>query len=164
MHKHMSPHGDYDHMGNSLDLVDNYKVEKVIFNCGSFNNLEKSLIKALTKRKIKYYSCIDTLNIDSSKLYFLNTKIYSNENDNSSVVYLNLMGDAGNAKEQDILDKYNLDRINFLKIGHHGSSTSSSEQFINSIKPRYSIISVGKNNRYGHPNKRVLEILKRSKI
>ena len=47
---------------------------------------------------------------------------------------------------------------------HHGSRTSSSKEFINEINPKYSIISVGKNNRYGHPNKEVLENLNDSKI
>lgn len=40
MHKRMSPHGDYDHMGEAINLVNNFKVEKVIFNCGEFNELE----------------------------------------------------------------------------------------------------------------------------
>ena len=62
------------------------------------------------------------------------------------------MGDAGVNKEKDILAKYNISDIDFLKVGHHGSKTSSSKDFINSINPKYSIISVGKNNRYGHPN------------
>ena len=74
------------------------------------------------------------------------------------------MGDAGIKREKDILEKYNIEDINFLKVGHHGSKTSSSEEFINEINPKYSIISVGKNNRYGHPNKEVLENLKESKI
>ena len=74
------------------------------------------------------------------------------------------MGDAGVEKEKDILDKYNLSNIDVLKVGHHGSKTSSSKELINQINPRYSIISVGKNNRYGHPNKEVLDNLKESKI
>ena len=74
------------------------------------------------------------------------------------------MGDAGVDKEKDILDKYNINDIDVLKVGHHGSKTSSSKEFINEINPEYSIISVGKNNRYGHPNKVVLENLKESKI
>ena len=85
MHKRMSPHGDYDHMGWSINLVNNYKVEKVIFNCGTFNNLEKELIKVLDKKHIQYYSCIKKLNIDKNKLYFLQTKEYDNENDNSNI-------------------------------------------------------------------------------
>ena len=74
------------------------------------------------------------------------------------------MGDAGVDKEKDILDKYNKSNVDVLKVGHHGSKTSSSECFINEMNPKYSIISVGKNNRYGHPNKDVLDILKDSKI
>ena len=74
------------------------------------------------------------------------------------------MGDAGIEKENDILAKYNLKNIDFLKVGHHGSNTSSSEEFIKSINPKYSLISVGKNNRYGHPKGEVLEALKGSKI
>ena len=57
-----------------------------------------------------------------------------------------------------------LGKVDILKVGHHGSKTSSSKEFINEINPKYSIISVGKNNRYGHPNKEVLEIFKNSKI
>ena len=74
------------------------------------------------------------------------------------------MGDAGIEKEKDILDKYSISNIDVLKVGHHGSKTSSSKEFINEINPKYSIISVGKNNRYGHPNKEVLENLENSKI
>ena len=74
------------------------------------------------------------------------------------------MGDAGVDKEKDILDKYNLSNVDVLKVGHHGSKTSSSKNFIDEIKPKYSIISVGKNNRYGHPNKEVLNNLENSKI
>ena len=50
----------------------NFKVEKVIFNCGPYNDLEKELIEVLEKKHIKYYSCIKELNIDDNKLYFLN--------------------------------------------------------------------------------------------
>lgn len=74
------------------------------------------------------------------------------------------MGDASTEREKDILEKYNLKDVDFLKVGHHGSNTSSSEEFINSINPKYSLISVGKNNRYGHPNKEVLDTLNDSKI
>ena len=66
--------------------------------------------------------------------------------------------------EKDILKRYNLKKIDFLKVGHHGSNTSSSENFINNINPKYSLISVGKNNRYGHPKDSVLVALKNSNI
>ena len=164
-------HGDYDHMGASTNLVNNFKIEKVILNCGEFNELEQELIKVLDKKKIKYYRCIKELNIDDNKLYFLNNKLYDNENDNSSVIYTELnnykflfMGDAGVEAEEDLIKEYNLQNIDILKVGHHGSKTSSSQGFIEEINPKYSIISVGKNNRYGHPNEEVLNILDNSKI
>ena len=164
-------HGDYDHMGEAVNLVNDFKVEQVVFNCGEFNDLEKELIKLLNQKKIKYYSCVKELNIDNNKLYFLQTKKYDNENDNSNVIYTELngykfmfMGDAGVDKEKDILDKYNLSNVDVLKVGHHGSKTSSSKEFIDEINPKYGVISVGKNNRYGHPNKEVLNNLENSKI
>ena len=158
-------------MGEAINLVNNFKVEKVIFNCGPYNDLEQELIKVCDKKKIPYYSCIKELNIDNSKLHFLQTKEYDNENDNSNVIYTKLdgykfmfMGDAGVEKEKEILEKYNLSIIDVLKVGHHGSKTSGGKQFINDINPKYSIISVGKNNRYSHPNKEVLNNLSDSKI
>ncbi len=97
----------------------------------------------------------------------MQTSVYDNENDNSNVIYTELngykfmfMGDAGVTTEKEILDKYNLPNIDVLKVGHHGSRTSSSKEFITKINPNYSIISVGKKNRYGHPNKELLENLK----
>ena len=164
-------HGDSDHMKESINLVNNYKVDMVIFNCGPYNDLEKELIKVLDKKNIKYYSCIKELNVDNNKLYFLQTKEYDNENDNSNVIYTKMngykfmfMADAGTEKEKDILNEYDISDIDVLKVGHHGSKTSSSRTFIDEINPKYSIISVGKNNRYGHPNKEVLNTLENSKI
>ena len=164
-------HGDFDHMGDSIYLVNSFKVENVILNNDDYNDLEQKLIKVLKKKNINYYQNIKELNIGNNKLYFLNHKLYDNENDNSSVIYTEvnnykflLMGDASKEVEEEILSKYNLIDIDILKVGHHGSKTSSSEDFINSITPKYSIISVGENNRYGHPNDIVLDNLEKSKI
>ena len=158
-------------MGEAINLVENFKVEKVIFNCGEFNDLEKELIEVLDKKKILYYLYIKELNIDNNKLYFLNNKDFGNENDNSNVIYTELnnykflfMGDAGVEVEEDLIKKYNLQDIDVLKVAHHGSKTSSGKNFINEINPEYSIISVGKNNRYGHPNDSVLDNLENSRI
>ena len=164
-------HGDYDHMGDTLNVIENIKVKKVIFNCGEYNDLEKDLIKTLNKKKIKYFSCINEIKLDKYSFKFLNTGTYDNENDSSSVIYSELnsykfmfMGDASTEREKDILEKYRINNIDFIKVGHHGSKTSSDKKFIDEIKPKYSIISVGKNNRYGHPNKEVLNKLDDSKI
>ena len=158
-------------MGEVINLVNNFKVEKVIFYCRKINDLENYLIKVLEKKKIPYYSCVKELNIDKNKLYFLNNWDYDNENDNSSVIYTELnkhkflfMGDAGVEIEEALIQKYILQNIDVLKVGHHGSKTSSSKKFIDEIEPKYSIISVGKNNRYCHPNDEVLDNLEDSKI
>ena len=55
-------------MGEAINLVENFKVEKVIFNCGEFNALELELIEVLDKKKIPYYSCIKELNIDNNEI------------------------------------------------------------------------------------------------
>jgi competence protein ComEC len=158
-------------MGEAKYLVENFKVEKVTFNCGEYNDLEKELIKVLDKKKIKYQSCISKLSIGNTELKFLQTGQYDNENDNSNVIYTEIggykfmfMGDASITTEEEIMKKYNLSNIDVLKVGHHGSNTSSSKEFVDDINPKYSIISVGKNNRYGHPNKEVLDVLENSKI
>ena len=160
-------HGDFDHIGNFYIIQNKINIKNVVFNCAEFNDLEKDIIKNINS----YCSCIDGIKLNGYVFSFLNTKKFNNENDNSSVIYFNyfnykflFMGDAGVEKEKDILDKYNLSNVDVLKIGHHGSKTSSSKEFINEINPNYSIISVGKNNRYGHPNKEVLNNLSNSKI
>ena len=111
------------------------------------------------------------MNIYDNKLYFINDNIYDNENDNSSVIYssfygrsLLFMGDAGRVVEKDIINSYELNKIDILKVGHHGSNTSSDKEFIQYIKPHYAIFSVGKKNRYGHPKSDVLEILEDSEV
>ena len=158
-------------MGEDINLVENFKVSKVIFNCGTFNELEKDLIKILEQKKIKYYSCVDELNMKNNKIHFLNDKDYGNENDNSTIIYTKLnnykfmfMCDAWVEVEEDLIEKYNVQDIDVLKVGYHGSKTSSSNVFIDKLKPKYSVISVGRKNRYGHPNKEILDNLKYSKI
>ena len=164
-------HADFDHIGSSISLVNNFKIKNVIFNCGEYESLEKDLINLLDSKKISYYSCISEINIDKYKLYFLKTKVYDNENDNSNIIYFNyngykflFMGDASKDVEENLIKKYNINNIDVLKVGHHGSKTSSSKKFIDNITPKYSIISVGINNRYGHPSDIVLDNLKSTKI
>lgn len=164
-------HGDYDHMGEALDLIKNIKIEKVIFNNGEYNKTELELITLLKKKKINYYKNVKELNLNNNELYFLNNNIYDDENDNSIVLYtefnktkLLLMADATKKTEEDILSDYNIGNIDVLKVGHHGSKTSTSNEFVNVARPKYSIISVGKNNRYGHPSEEVLKNLSSSNV
>ena len=161
-------HGDFDHCGDAENVINKFKVKNVIFNNDGFKTIEKNIINILDKKSISYYQSKD---VSLPNIKFLNSKLFDNENDNSIVTLINesgikflLMGDAGKNAENAIMNKYNLKNITFLKVGHHGSNTSSSETFINYIKPKYSIISVGKKNRFGHPKKEVLDTLKNTKI
>lgn len=162
----ITTHGDYDHIGEAINIVNKIKVKNVIFNNDSYNDLELELINVLDDKDIKYYQNIKTLNITNNTIYFLNDNLYDNENDNSNILYFSIynkkflfMGDASIDVEEDLIKKYNLENITVLKVGHHGSKTSSSKNFIDYINPLLSIISVGRNNRYNHPNMEVLDNL-----
>ena len=156
-------HGDYDHAGYGIDLVNNFNVKNRFTNNGKYNSLEKKLnVKSFNNSYIK---------IDNVEIYSLNNKLYNNENKDSLVLLviidnykLLFMGDASINTEKDIIDNYDIGDVFILKVGHHGSKTSSSEEFIDNVNPKYSIISVGKNNKFGHPNKEVLDNLSSSKI
>ena len=70
------------------------------------------------------------------------------------------MGDASIESEEYILDNYDISDITILKVGHHGSRTSSSEEFIESVNPTYALISAGVDNKFNHPHEEVVERLK----
>ncbi len=156
-------HGDADHAGYSIELLNNYKVMNKYTNKGRKNSLEKKInISSLESKYLK---------IDDIEIYSLNDSIYNNENKDSLVLLFKIynykflfMADADKEVEKNIIKKYNLKNIDVLKVGHHGSKTSTDESFINEITPKYSIISVGKNNKFGHPNIETLNTLKKSKI
>ena len=153
-------HGDNDHIGNANYLINNFNVKNIMINKGEVNESEKLLPKNKIVNSYK----------SKMKFYILEHALFDNENSNSIVNYLVaydikfiFMGDGSKETELDIVNKYNIN-ADVIKIGHHGSKTSSDEYFIKKINPIYSIISVGKNNRYGHPNKEVLDTLNGSKI
>lgn len=164
-------HGYLDHIGGSITLINNFQVKNVILNKGTFTDLEKELIKNLNKKKIPYQININKINISNHTIYLLNNTKYNNENDNSIITYFTYqkykflyMGDASITTEDNLLENYNLNNISILKVGHHGSNTSSSKDFISQINPSISLISVGENNIYHHPNKEVINNLFKSRI
>ena len=157
-------HGDADHAKESLNIIKNIKIKNIVLNSGSYNTLEENIISTEVNvtnvYKLKYF-----------KIRNINNEIYDNENDNSIVNYITFlnykllfMGDASSKVEKYLIEKYNLKNIDILKIGHHGSKYSSSKEFIEKVNPGYSIISVGRNNRYNHPHKEVLDNLKNKKV
>ena len=156
-------HGDYDHLGYSKSLINSFNVENKYINKGNINKNEKVITTNIFNNNY--------IKIDNVEIYSLNYKIYNNENDNSLVLLVIIddykilfTGDISSKVEKDIINKYKLKNIDILKVAHHGSNTSSSYNFISNINPNYSIISVGIGNKYGHPNKEVLDNLKDSKI
>ena len=164
-------HGDEDHIGGSITLINNFQVKNVVLNKGTFTDLEKELIKNLNKKKIPYQININKINLSNHTIYLLNNTKYNNENDNSIITYFTYqkykflyMGDASITTEDNLLENYNLNNISILKVGHHGSNTSSSKDFISQINSSISLISVGKNNIYHHPNKEVINNLSKSRI
>lgn len=164
-------HGDEDHIGGSITLINNFQVKNVILNKGTFTDIEKELIKNLNKKKIPYQININKINLSNHTIYLLNNTKYNNENDNSIITYFTYqkykflyIGDASITTEDNLLENYNLNNISILKVGHHGSNTSSSKDFISQINPSISLISVGENNIYHHPNKEVINNLSKSRI
>lgn len=164
-------HGDEDHIGGSITLINNFQVKNVILNKGTFTDIEKELIKNLNKKKIPHQININKINLSNHTIYLLNNTKYNNENDNSIITYFTYqkykflyMGDASITTEDNLLENYNLNNISILKVGHHGSNTSSSKDFISQINPSISLISVGENNIYHHPNKEVINNLSKSRI
>ncbi len=155
-------HGDKDHLGYASTIGQDIKIKHIMLNKGLLNEEEKKLKERweqVEDYQAKYFDL---------QTFFL--KIYDNENDNSILAKIKIynqtflmMGDASSKVEEDFMKKYNVTST-FLKLGHHGSNTSSSLAFLKKVHPKYAIISSGRNNRYHHPSKETLEKLNQLKI
>ncbi len=172
MHKIQLPHGDYDHLGEAINLINNFNIKTVYFNEGNINYNEKKIITLLKNKNI-YYSFSKKGNkykIGSFSITSLNRDL-KDENDSSLILYgtINknnflLMGDASKKSEEVLLDNYNLPEISILKVGHHGSNTSTSSDLLETIKPKYALISAGQNNKFGHPHQETLDNLNKFSV
>lgn len=169
---------DKDHMGGFIDVLDNYEVGHVLEpgtnkNTLIYKKFEQSITNHNIKKDIARRGM--KINLDLHKnIYFdilFPDRDVSNwsANDGSIVgklVYgsqsFMLMGDATKYTELLIKQNENSDKLHasVLKLGHHGSRTSSSELWLEQVQPEIAIISAGKNNSYGHPNKDILDRLK----
>lgn len=161
-------HGDFDHMGEALKLIKQYRVEDIYLNQGNFNLLEKKVIKKY--RHVYQIREKEEIVLGNINIVQIN-KEFSDENDSSSILlmyYKNkkilLTGDASKKSEEYILNKYNIGKIDVLKIGHHGSKTSTSDELLKELRPSLAIISCGKNNRFNHPHKETIDKLKEYRI
>lgn len=164
-------HGDNDHIGESTVLVNNFNIKNVLLNKGNININEEKLIKVLKNKNISYeFMKEGILNINGYKLYLINNKDYNDENDNSTICYINIKGiailftgDISKKTEADFVNEYNI-KVDILKGAHHGSNTSSSIPFLDKITPKIALISVGRNNKFNHPSKETIYELNRRKI
>ena len=161
-------HGDYDHLGEATVLLDNFNVKQVYINEGYKNYLEKSIISNFSNVKVLKQD--DTFRIGNIYFLSLNHDL-KDENDSSIVLFARsknksilLTGDASKKTEKEIMKEYDLGKIDILKAGHHGSKTSSSEEFIKELNPKLVLISAGKDNKFNHPNKETLDVLEKYKI
>lgn len=151
-------------------LLEHYSVDNILFNANDYSKEELDIYK-LAHRKGIGTQKVDQeyLKIGSQRFNVLNRKNVTDENESSLVLYTELnsysflfMGDSTTKEESAIMNEYVLPKIDVFKVGHHGSKTSTSENLIGQIRPQYAVISVGENNRYGHPTREVLERLKES--
>jgi|GEM_PF-1189684 len=159
-------HSDYDHIREANILLTNYNVKNLIINGYSAYNL--NIRKALQLIVINKPQTIDI----SEKFYldFISpTQKYSKNNDNSLVFLTEIFGekfmftgDIERNAENEIIKNYTEKQIDIdiLKVAHHGSKTSTQEDFIQITTPKVAIISCAQNNHYGMPDIKLLEMLK----
>lgn len=148
-------HRHDDHVGESLDIQETLKVINVV---SSPNVVIKSDSQRIFPSKNMRLSCGDF------NIKFIHYDDSQNEENNNSIVMIVeiyqhqwlLTGDIEKFIESQ-LPSEDLENIEVIKVPHHGSSTSSSSNFVNLVKPKYALISVGMHNRYGHPNNEVIK-------
>lgn len=167
----IASHYDEDHIAGLISILENYEVSNVLCpNYKKDTKIYKSFKKSLKKSNanIVYPKKGDEFNISDANIQILWPNEYKKgvDNDNSIVVKLRygnmsflFPADAStNVEDQLIYSGFNL-KSDVLMLGHHGSKYSTSKQFLKEVDPKLAVISVGKNNRYGHPSSRVLKIL-----
>lgn len=164
-------HGDEDHMGELIELAQGIEIKELIFPVGttkkqSFFDAAQSLEKSgVPLRTVSAKQSRDQL-FGPSLTVLWPLDDGEGENNDSLVLYGKIgqfnwlfTGDIEEAGEEKLTALYPNLRVDILKVAHHGSQTSTSESFIQKIKPKTALISCGLNNRYNHPNEDVLKRL-----
>jgi len=172
----ISTHPDADHIGGLDEILDAYRVENVYApKVKHTTQAYKDFLQAVKRegKTIKTAQAGVKLPIKGVNAKFVGpVKSYSNSDLNnwSAVIHVTykkntflFTGDAEHVSEKDMMAKKQTLRADVLKVGHHGAKTSTSSTFLNTVKPKYAIISVGKNS-YGHPTSEVVTSLKRQKV
>lgn len=174
----IATHPHEDHIGNMKTVIDsfdivNFYAPKVYDNSKTFENM----IYSLKKKNVKITpikrgtDSIDLGNNVNVSVFSPINDSYDNLNNYSPVLKIEygttsflFTGDAEKEVEQDILNHHDDLSADVLKIGHHGSSSSTSKNFLKAVAPYTAVISVGKNNVYNHPDKGTLNLLIENKI
>lgn len=168
----IATHPDADHIGGLTDVLESIPVKKVM-DSGKVHTTETyfGYLSLIDSKNISFEvpKTGQVLNIDSSlNIQVLNSgdRNVSDNNENSIVLKITygtvsflLTGDAGTEVEDEMIKKFNV-KSTVLKAGHHGGSTSTSQVFVNAVKPEVTILSYGKDNSYGHPTDAVVSRLK----
>ena len=166
-------HAHDDHMGEIDNIYKEMTIKEIAAAPCTFKDSEFMrrllLLKESKKVEVRPMAQLKYPTVSSLSLHPI--KDYESKNDQSLVLYVKIgddnwlfTGDIEEAAERDLIQKYPNLLIDYLKVAHHGSNTSSREEFIDHIQPVTALISVGQKNRYGHPNDEVLELLEEKKI
>ena len=173
----IATHPHADHIGGLADVIESFDIGKIYMPAKTANTqvFERLLIE-IKKKNLKITQAKSgMLIIDEGdlKLSIVSPRgdKYKKVNDYSIVNKLNyknisllFTGDAEKIAEDELIDsRVNLS-ADILKVGHHGSSTSSSDDFLKAINPKYAVISCGRDNKYGHPDLSLIERLKSRNI
>lgn len=171
----IATHPDADHIGGMDKVIKNFDIDvfampDVSAKTNQYKQIQREL-KAKKMRATRLYQGDEVQiddDIDFEILSPVKGKKYDDTNEYSivaKIVYKDtsfiLMGDATMENEVDIINNVPDIDIDVLKLGHHGSSTSSSDYFVTKTSPNIAIISCGKNNKYGHPHQEVMRVLKK---
>lgn len=168
----IATHPHEDHIGGLSQVLTTFEVEKVILSNGeanteTFGNLIDSIENNKVPSVYANVGDIYTLGDASFKILAPNSEYYEELNNYSVVVKLvngnnsfMFMGDAEQLSESEILERNatNL-TADVLKVGHHGSKSSTSQKFLDAVHPQYAVISVGKDNDYGLPKQQTINRL-----
>lgn len=165
----IATHPDADHIGALDAVIKNIDVKNLLVANGSKDTKTyKDFINAAADKKLSPSIPIDGKKFElgnNSYMMLFNSNGGSDANEQSLVtLYVNgndkllFMGDAGEETEHEILNK--LEDVDLVKIGHHGSRTSTSTELLNKVNPEFAVITVGKENSYGHPHIETMEKLK----
>ncbi len=168
-------HPDIDHIGGCETLIDNFEVLEV-WDSGQTDDskpysslLKRILEKEIPLKVVNYGDSYTENNLDLKVINKIDTQDteFKSYNNNYAIAlklsYLNtsflFMSDIEKESEESILTYSEDLKVDVLKVGHHGSKTSTTDDFMSMVRPEYSVISVGAKNRYGHPYPDVLERL-----